>query len=296
MHLRILTLFILGLSIAFTTGCSTNKEKRDTKERSVNKKSADVLYAQAKRQIEKKNFITALETLDTLEAQHAFSPQAIQGQLDRIYAHYKLQESNEAISAASRFLRAHPQHPKADYAFYMIGLARYEQSRGTFERYFPVDISKRDAGALKLAFQDFSKIVNAFPNSEYAADSRQRMVYIRNMIARNEIHVANFYFKRQAYLAAANRGRYVVENFPKTQAVADGLAVMTQAYTLLGLTTEANDAFNTLKTSFPNHPSIDKNGKFNMQLTQERAQRSWFNKLTLGLLAAPQPPKFDNRS
>jgi outer membrane protein assembly factor BamD len=121
------------------------------------------------------------------------------------------------------------------------------------------------------------------------------MVYLRNLLARNEIHVANYYFRRGAYLAAANRGRYVVENFQRTPAVADGLAVMAQGYLLLGMDELAQDAIDTLVLNYPDHPSINKKGEFDTVYTQDGLQRSWINKASFGLFDPPKPPQFDSR-
>ena len=121
------------------------------------------------------------------------------------------------------------------------------------------------------------------------------MVHLRNLLARSEINVANYYFKRGAYVAALNRGRYVVENFPQSPAVADGLAVMVQGYLLLGLDDLAQDSLDVLVLNYPDHPSVDKEGNFRSGYTAENIDRSWLNRATFGLLDQPQPPTFDNR-
>jgi outer membrane protein assembly factor BamD len=122
------------------------------------------------------------------------------------------------------------------------------------------------------------------------------MVYLRNLLARHEINVANYYFRRGAYMAATNRGRYVVENFQRTPAVADGLAVMAQGYILLGKEGLAKDSINTLAMNYPQHPSLDKNGEFQSVYTLDGLQRSWINTLSFGLFDPPKPPQFDNRN
>jgi outer membrane protein assembly factor BamD len=121
------------------------------------------------------------------------------------------------------------------------------------------------------------------------------MVHLRNLLARYEINVANYYFRRGAYLAAVNRGRYVVENFPQTPAVADGLAVMVQGYTLMGLDTLAGDSLDVLALNYPNHPSLDENGNFISNYNREGIERSWMNQITFGLVDQTEPPEFDNR-
>ena len=146
-----------------------------------------------------------------------------------------------------------------------------------------------------MCIRDSSQLVSRFPDSPYAADAKARMVSLRNLLARHEINVANYYFRRGAYLAAANRGRYVVEHFQRTPAVPDGLAVMAQGYLLLGMEDLAQDSIQVLAMNYPDHPSIDKNGEFTSVYTMDGLQRSWINRASFGLFDPPQPPQFDNR-
>jgi outer membrane protein assembly factor BamD len=177
----------------------------------------------------------------------------------------------------------------------MKGLANYTEGDGFLDQFLPTDMTERDPGSALKAFEDFRQLLNRFPDSQYAPDAKARMVYLRNRLARYEINVANYYFKRRAYIAAANRGRYVIENYPQTPAVADALAVMVQAYRLLGLEDLSGNALNVLNENHPNHPSTDKNGKFIEKFTLADEQRSTINKLTLGLFDRADPPEFDNR-
>ena len=159
----------------------------------------------------------------------------------------------------------------------------------------PGDKTKRDPGQARESFAEFAQLLARYPDSAYATDAKSRMVHLRNLLARHEINVANYYFKRGAYLAAANRGRYVVENFQQTPAVADGLAVMVQGYVLLELEELAQDTLNVLVLNYPNHPSVGKNGEFISNYTAAGPERSTINKMTLGLFDRPRPPEFDNR-
>ena len=177
----------------------------------------------------------------------------------------------------------------------MKGLAAYTGNEDIFSRFVPTDTTKRDTSHAKEAFAEFSQLLARFPDSTYAADARARMVHLRNLLARHEIVVANYYFRRGAYMAAANRGRYVVENFQQTPAVADGLAVMAQGYILLDLNDLAEDSISVLALNYPDHPSLDKNGEFKSVYTLDGLQRSWINKMSFGLFDPPKPPQFDNR-
>ncbi|MCL4122080.1 UNVERIFIED_CONTAM: hypothetical protein GTU68_010554 [Idotea baltica] len=238
---------------------------------------------------------TAIDNLEALEAQFPFGDYAEQAQLELIYARYKANEHETAIAAADRFIRLHPQHPNVDYAYYLKGLSSFAKSKGFFDQLLPTDETKRDPGSARNSFSTFSELLNRFPESPYAPDARKRMIYLRNILARHEIHAANYYFFRGAYLAAANRGRYVVENFQKTPAVPDGLAVMAQAYYLMQMNDLANDAATLLATNYPNHPALDSDGSFLYQDTTTNLNRSWINKLTAGMADEPEPLGFDSR-
>ncbi|MDJ0878242.1 MAG: outer membrane protein assembly factor BamD [Halieaceae bacterium] len=253
------------------------------------------LYQEAQRYLRNKNFDLAVQALQLLESRFPFGRYAEQAQLELIYAHYSNFEHEAAIEAADRFIRLHPQHPNVDYAFYMKGLAAYTQNQGLFERWLPKDITQRDTSYAREAFAEFSQLLARYPDSPYAPDARARMVHLRNLLARSEINVANYYFKRGAYVAAVNRGRYVVENFPQTPAVADGLAVMVQGYILLGLDELAQDSLDVLVLNYPEHPSIDDDGNFISSYRAEGIDRSWINRATLGLFDRTAPPEFDNR-
>ena len=253
------------------------------------------LYQEAQRYLRNKNFDLAVQALQLLESRFPFGRYAEQAQLELIYAHYNNFEHEACIEAADRFIRLHPQHPTVDYAYYMKGLSAYTQDEGLFDRFLSRDITKRDTGYARESFAEFAQLLSRYPDSPYASDAKARMVHLRNMLARSEINIANYYFRRGAYLAAVNRGRYVVENFPQTPAVGDGLAVMVQGYTLLGLEELAQDSLDVLVLNYPGHPSVDSNGQFISNYTAEGPQRSWYNRVTLGLIDRPRPPEFNNR-
>ena len=254
------------------------------------------LYEAAQKNLRSSNFDLAIKNLQLLEARYPFGPYAEQSQLELIYAHYRNYDHEEAVASADRFIRLHPQHPNVDYAYYMKGLASFTEGQGLLERFLPTDQTQRDPGPARQSFADFSQLLQRYPDSEYAADARARMVYLRNLLARYEINVANYYFKRRAYMAALNRGRYVVENFQETPAVPDGLAVMAQAYMILGMSDLADNAISTLRLNYPQHPSLDKSGNFIVQSYPGRGGRSLINILSIGFLDRSKPPTFDNRN
>lgn len=253
------------------------------------------IYFEAQRHLDNENFNMAIRTLQLLESRYPFGRYAEQAQLELIFAHYGGYEYEAAIEAADRFIRLHPQHPNVDYAYYMKGLAAYDLEGDFLSSLVPTDDTKRDITHIKEAFAEFAQLLARFPDSPYAADARARMVHMRNMIARHEIHVANYYFRRGAYMAALNRGRWVVEHMQQTPAVADGLAIMAQAYLLLGLNDLAIDSIEVLRTNYPEHPSLNDEGEFDSVFDLDGLERSWINQLSFGLFDPPEPPQFDYR-
>jgi outer membrane protein assembly factor BamD len=200
------------------------------------------LYAEASDELNSGNYATAVDYYEKLEARYPFGRYAMQAQLDVAYAHYKADEPELAIAAADRFIKLYPQNPFVDYAYYLKGIVNYNRSVGFLDRYIPSDPSQRDPGAALDAFQDFSELVRLFHDSKYAADARQRMLFLRSNLAKHEVNVARYYMKRGAYLAAANRCTYVIERFQRTSAVQDALEILVQAYTAVGEDKLAEDA------------------------------------------------------
>jgi outer membrane protein assembly factor BamD len=280
MHVKHLLLIAI---LALTAACSSN----DTVDENI---SETELYQQAQAELDNKSYTVAVGKLKALESRYPFGRYAEQAQLELIYAYYKSAEPEAAKSAAERFIRLHPQHPNVDYAYYLKGLAAFDQDRGLLARFLPLDMTKRDPGAARDSFNEFAQLTNRYPNSRYAPDAKARMIYLRNLLAAYEIHVAHYYLQRQAYVAAANRGRYVVENFQETPAVADGLAVMTEAYQRLNLDELAATSLETLTLNYPEHSSLE-SGEF-VAIEEEADNRSWLAKATLGLIESdtPLPP------
>ena len=252
-------------------------------------------YEKIQSSLNASNWSVAISNLQLLESQFPFGKYAEQGQLELIYAHYKSGDYESSIAASDRFVRLHPQHPNVDYAFYVKGLSQISQTGGFLDSFIPTDSSMRDIGEARTAFATLTELLSRFPTSPYAADARKRLVSLRNQLARAEIHVANYYFSRSAYLAAANRGQYVVENFQQSPAVPDGLAVMAQAYYLLEMQDLADNAVKILAANYPEHPSLDENGIFDFERKLLVSQDSWLDKASFGVLKRAKPPSFDSR-
>lgn len=252
--------------------------------------SEQVVYQAAQRSLRSGNYNQAIEQLQLLESRFPFGRYAEQAQLELVYAYYKAFRPEAARSAADRFIRLHPQHPNVDYAYYIKGLAAYEQDRGFFERFAPTDPAARDIGAARDSFQDFSQLLARYPNSDHAPDARQRMIHLRNLLARSEILVGQYYLSREAYVAAANRGRNVVESYPSSPSVADGLALMIESYLKLNLPEPANDALRVLAQNYPDYERIDEDGNFVISPQVRNRDRSWLNVISFGLLDRPDIP------
>ncbi|NRB40997.1 MAG: outer membrane protein assembly factor BamD, partial [Pseudomonadales bacterium] len=253
---RFLKLIISCLLIpVLFTACASNQNQFE-------QYSEDELYQISRQYMVDNKFSKAISAYQALETRFPFGQYAEQAQLEIISAYYQGLEYDAAVSSADRFTRLHPDHPNADFAIYYKGLSNFDANRSLFDRFFDMDMSKRDLGTARDSFQDFAELVSKYPDSRFAADSRGRMIFLRNLMARGEIHIADHYFQRGSYAAAANRGRFVVEHYQATPAVADGLAVMIQAYRLMDMPELEQDSLKTLKQNFPDHYALDDDGNF----------------------------------
>jgi len=232
-----LRFLIILLAAAALGGCGLLPTEDDTKDWSAAK-----FYAEASDAMSDGDYEQAVKYFEQLEARYPFGRHAMQAQLDVAYAHYKNDEHESALAAADRFIKLHPQNPHVDYAYYLKGIVNYNRKIGFLDRFIPADPSQRDPGSARDSFQDFAELIRRFPDSQYADDARKRMLYLRNNLAKNEVHAARYYLKRGAPLAAVNRAKYVVENYPRSTAVRDALEIMIVAYQRLELPQLAEDA------------------------------------------------------
>ena len=214
------------------------------------------LWEEAKQLLDDNNFELAAQKLEMLESRYPFGRYSEQAQLELIFAYQKQGKADEAISAADRFIRLHPQHENIDYAYYLRGLTRFLADQSMINRFLPTDMSMRDPGAAKESFEDFATLLERYPTSQYAPDARKRMIFLRNQLAQYEIHVARYYLKRGAFVAATNRGRYVLENFAQSTSTADALAVMVEGYNKLGLAELAASSLSVLEQNYPDYPGL----------------------------------------
>src|SRR6185436_14991120 len=232
-RMRILVLTTAALLLATLAGCGGNPRKPVG--------DAEKLYDMAKHASDNGNYKDAITYYEQLEARFPFSNPARQGQLDLMYAYYKNREPESAIDQADQFIRENPAHPRVDYAYYIKGLTQFERNPNFLERWFNADLSQRPPIDARKSFQSFQTLVQRFPNSEYAEDARQRMIFLRNRLASYEVYVAAHYLERGAYVGAINRAKFTVENYDGSPQIRQALEIMAESYRRLGMIDLAAD-------------------------------------------------------
>ncbi len=242
---RLLLALLLITGFTGLTGCAALGEYDESRW------SAEKYYSMAKEAMDRDDFLSALDLFNRMEARYPYGEYAEQAQLDVIYAHYKADEPDAAIAAAERFIKLNPRHKHVDYAYYMRGVASFAQGRGLFEYFSEKDPAEHETLGARTAYHHFEELARRFPDSKYRNDAIQRMIYLRNMLSRHELKVAEYQMKRGSYLGAANRAKYVVENYPRTPSVAPALQLMVEAYHRLGLDDLSADAARVLALNFP---------------------------------------------
>lgn len=235
-----LRLLLLSTLVVLVSACASNKQEEVLPEKTY--------YENARQAMSSGNFNEAEQNLDALETYYPFGRYAEQAQLDLIYARYQNLDLEGSRAAADRFLRLNPQSDHADYALYMRGLASYNLDIGLAARYFPIDVAARDPGEQLQSFRDFSELLNRYPDSQYVADARQRMIAVRNRMAELELYAARYYVKRQAFVAANNRARYIIENYPTATVTEEALIILAETFRFLELKKGSQDAIAMLRT------------------------------------------------
>ena len=271
-----ISLLILCLAISSLSGCNSMENKKQDE-------SEQQYYQSAQKELEGGRYLAAIEKIEALKSRYPYGRYAEQAQLELIYAHYRNLDYTQTVITAEQFIRLYPNHPQLDYAYYAKGIATFQMDKGLFERFMPTDVSKRDMGAAKESFEDFNKIVQRFPNSEYINDASIKMLFLRNRLADYEVNVAKYYMRRQAYVAAANRGQYVVKHFQQTPAVAPALAIMVKAYRKLELDGLAADTLEILVLNYPDYEELTSKGDIKSFRHIDDENPSWINILSFGL-------------
>ena len=240
---RLLLIAILGMTLA---ACAGNDEQR-TEVQNITE-----AYAKAQESIARSNYRRGIQIFEAIQARFPFSDLSRQIQLELMYAYYKSGQTEQAIDAAETFMRENPIHPRVDYALYIQGLCYFEDDPGILERLFRKDTTNRPPKELERAYASLRRLVERFPASEYAPDAEQRMLYIKNRLADYENHVADYYLRRGAYVAALNRAKAALEQYNGAAGNARSLQIMAAAYENLGMMDLAADTQKVIAENFPN--------------------------------------------
>ena len=258
MRLPNLFRFVLCVALVLALpGCKTvggwfggdKEERTETLE-------VEQLYTEAHDAMRKGHYGDAKRYFTRLIARFPFGPYNEQAQLELAYAEYKTGKPDEATSTIDRFIRTYPRHAHIDYAYYLKAVINFDRNIGILSKFFRTDPSVRDLNGPTTSFNDFNEVLRRYPNSRYAADSRQRMVYLRNELARAELMVGLYYYRRGAYVSSANRGRYLLENFPQSEYQDDAVALLAASYKGLGQEQLSADARRVLEANNPEHPYL----------------------------------------
>ncbi|HTN64667.1 MAG TPA: outer membrane protein assembly factor BamD [Burkholderiaceae bacterium] len=239
----LVVLFVFSLS-----GCGVFSEAPDE----TANWSASKLYAEAHDELSAGGYDKAIKYFEKLESRYPFGTYAQQAQMEIAYAHYRQGDQPQALAAVERFIKLHPNHPNVDYMYYLRGLINFNDKVSLFDFLVSEDATERDPKAAREAFDSFKLLVERFPDSVYAKDSAARLKYLVNAMAQHEVHVADYYYRRGAYLAAANRAQTAVTEYREAPAIEQALYIMVRSYDALGLPELRDDAQRVLKLNFPN--------------------------------------------
>lgn len=234
-------------------GCSGTNEIEIEK---IPDKSAQALFADARESLDNGLYQKAIQILSAIDSRFPYGPISHQVQLDLIYAYYKSGDAAQGLALTDRFLRLNPAHANLDYVYYMRALINIATQENLFQDLAGIDRSDRDPTAARDAFNDLKIVLEKYPESKYAADSRQRMIAIKSRLAKYELSVARYYFKRGAFVSSANRGKYIVEYFSPSPETEAALEIMIMCYEELGLTELQTNAKQVLAANYPNNPLV----------------------------------------
>ncbi len=242
-------LFVVFLLLGLTAGCASNKGDKDFAQ--LEHETAQKLYASGLKELKRKNYNLAIKRFETLTARYPFTEEAQNAQLDIATAYYRMLEPDAAIAAADEFIKTNPRHKRVDYAYYLKGLVNSRRYDSFLDKYIVKDIANLDTIALETAFDDFKLLIRRYPESQYVDEARQRMIFLRNALARHELKVADYYMRRGAWVAAANRCQYLITKYDRADSVPEALQMMVEAYGKLGDKPAQQEAQAVLEKNFP---------------------------------------------
>lgn len=246
---KIQALVLVGLIVSLVS-CKSWWHKDEEDSNPFKGMSVEQLHQESQKALHKGEYASAIKRLEAMETMYPFSDYTEGSQLDLIYAYYKNEDYPAAAATAERFIHLYPRAKRVDYAYYMRGLANFQQTRGTFAKILPMDESWRDPGTQTQAYSDFAVFIQKFPESRYKANALQRMIYLRNMFAQQELNISKLYFKRKMYVAAIERASYLVKNYPQATSAQEALVIMYRANRALGLNKAADDAMAVYKATY----------------------------------------------
>lgn len=236
--MRSIKVFFFFIFISLLAGCSANI---DDPAKAFAGQSVKQIFVGGQKALVDKDYKKAIKHFEAIGALYPFSEYNEPALLNTVYAYYEDDEPTAAISAADHYIRLYPSSENADYAYYLRGVARYEENRNYMDKLLHADISQRDLNSLEQAFADFSQLVRLFPNSPYAADAKQRMIFLRNLFAARQLHIAQYYFDKLAYIGAINRAGSIIKHYQETPSTIPALELMYNAYKALNMQSEAKE-------------------------------------------------------
>lgn len=243
-----LSVLVVACAMLGLSACGLLPERADE----TKNWSATKLYDEARQEMDGGHYDAAIKLFEKLESNYPFGTYAAQAQMEIAYAYYKSQDQAQALAAVERFIKLHPNHPQVDYMYYLRGLINFNDQLGLLNFVYSQDATERDPKATREAFAAFKALVDKFPNSKYAPDSIARMKYLVNAMAQYEVHVANYYYRRGAYLAALNRAQGAVRDYTDAPAREEALLLMVRAYDKLGMNDLRDDAQRVFTRNYPN--------------------------------------------
>ncbi len=273
-----ITMLALSLGMASAiVGCSSNPKKQvvDTGPQS----SEQVYIQKAEKALERQQYLEAAKNLEAIDTYYPTGNYAAQAQLELLYVKFQQKDYEGVVALADRFIRMNPDHPQAEYAYYVRGVANMEQNYHTMLRYTSLKQSHRDVSYLKVAYQNFVDFIRRYPSSSYAVDAAQRMQFIGQELAEHEMNAARFNVKRKAWVAALERAQWVVEHYPNTPQIPEALATIAYSYNKLGDKRSSAQYVDVLKLNYPH--LVKSNGEADLRAA--RRDSSWVNRATLGI-------------
>ncbi|MDE0490349.1 outer membrane protein assembly factor BamD [Psychrobacter sp. A3] len=278
--IKLSSITLLALSVNLV-GCQTFKNLtggKDVDAVETAEKSEQAYYNDAITQIDKGRYTQAIEDLTNLRTFYPTGQYAEQALLDMMYAQYESGKYEMAAASAEQFIRLYPSNPQVSYAYYVRGVANMQGSSEGL-KLFKLNQAERDTAYFRLAFANFQELINKYPNSPYTPDAAQRMTFIYNQFAESEMSAARWYIEREAYVAAANRAKWVFQYYPLSESIPEAIAVLAYSYDKLGMTDLANEYKTLLQINYPTW--LTRDGRVKLSTKRDR---SWFNKLTFGQL------------